>query len=109
MILRGCQICGALSDRTRCPSHRTVRPTAARRGYDARWRRTRARFLASQPVCQEPGCDRPATDVHHLDGLGPNGPLGHSWANLSARCHMHHSRITARSQPGGWATHGGAG
>jgi 5-methylcytosine-specific restriction protein A len=40
--------------------------------------------------------------VHHLDGLGPTGPLGHKWVNLQALCQTHHSQITAREQPGGW-------
>jgi len=46
-----------------------------------------------------------ATDVDHIDGLGPNGPRGHDWSNLRALCHSHHSQRTARDQPGGW--HGG--
>ena len=79
------------------------RPSAAARGYDSRWRRTRARFLREHPYCAEPLCFRPATDAHHRDGKGPNGPLGHDPSNLQALCHGHHSRVTAREQPGGWA------
>jgi 5-methylcytosine-specific restriction enzyme A len=78
------------------------RPTAAQRGYDAHWRRTRAAYLANHPRCEQPGCGLPAVDVNHLDGLGPRGPRGHDFTNLEALCHPHHSQHTARAQPGGW-------
>lgn len=105
MILRSCTVCGALSDRSRCPQHRPKdnRPSAAQRGYDARWRQTRARFLAKHPTCEHPGCSEPSTDAHHLDGLGPSGPRGHDESNLQALCSRHHKLITAQLQPGGWA------
>jgi 5-methylcytosine-specific restriction protein A len=79
------------------------RPSASQRGYDAKWRRTRADYLRTHPICEDPeGCIAPATDVHHLDGLGPNGPRGHDHQNLESRCHSHHSQETAREQRGGW-------
>jgi 5-methylcytosine-specific restriction protein A len=96
---------------TRCERHRKEkrrredkrRPSAAKRGYDAKWRKTRAAYLKAFPICEEEhGCIEWATDVHHLDGLGPMGPRGHDWENLQALCHRHHSEETARSQPGGW-------
>lgn len=71
-------------------------------GYDARWRRTRARYLREHPHCEHPDCRELANEVHHRDGRGPNGPRGHDAANLQALCKPHHSRITAREQPGGW-------
>jgi 5-methylcytosine-specific restriction protein A len=79
------------------------RPNSSARGYDRKWARTRGRYLQHHKVCEQPGCDAPATDVHHLDGRGPLSPLGHKWINLQALCHPHHSRVTAREQPGGWA------
>ena len=99
----GCPI--LVEDGTRCPSHAPprapdLRPTATARGYDARWRRTRARYLRAHPTCAT--CTAPAQHVHHLDGLGPKGPRGHDHANLQALCHRCHSRTTAREQPGGW-------
>lgn len=103
--------CPTLTDATRCEAHRKARrrkqdarrPSAAARGYDERWRRTRRSFLRAHPVCQhEAGCIQPATDVHHLDGLGPRGPRGHDRENLVSLCHAHHSAITAKMQPGGW-------
>lgn len=82
----------------RCPTHDTgrpvdTRPPAAHRGYNARWRRTRARHLRAHPDCEV--CDQPATQVHHLDGAGPLAPAGHDPENLQALCHSCHSRITA--------------
>jgi 5-methylcytosine-specific restriction protein A len=98
-ILRACVACGRLSDRWRCPEHRRdTRPNAVRRGYGARWHRIRAAYLASHPVCEEPGCVVAATDVHHRDGSGPRGD--NSPANLEALCHSHHSQRTVREQGG---------
>ena len=75
------------------------RPNSTERGYDTEWRKTRAAFIKAHPYCQdEAGCLAEATDVHHLDGLGPKGPQGHDWANLQSLCHSHHSRITAREK-----------
>lgn len=79
------------------------RPNSAARGYDERWRKTRAAYLQRYPTCQDPsGCTEKATDVDHIDGLGPAGPQGHDWANLRGLCKAHHSKRTARDQPGGW-------
>jgi 5-methylcytosine-specific restriction protein A len=103
--------CPTLTKQTRCERHRKAkrrqedkrRPNARQRGYDERWQRTRAAFIATHPICQWPdGCLAPATDVHHLDGQGPNGDKGHDWANLQGLCHKHHSTTTARAQPGGF-------
>jgi len=80
------------------------RPSARQRGYDSKWEKTRKAYLKANPYCVE--CDvsflSRATDVDHIDGLGPNGPRGHDWSNLRALCHSHHSQRTARDQPGGW-------
>lgn len=85
------------------------RPSAAERGYDTAWRITRAAFLEDHPLCMSDECGalplwrRPeATDVDHIDGLGPLGPRGHDPTNLRALCHSCHSKRTARDQPGGW-------
>lgn len=94
-----------------CPPHRAAyrrasdrkRPNATDRGYDTRWRRTRAAYLRFHRRCEHPGCTRLAVDVHHLDGQGPNGPRGHDPWNLQALCSRHHKTVTAREQPGGWA------
>jgi 5-methylcytosine-specific restriction protein A len=104
--------CPVLVERGKCAMHRrarqrrsdSLRPNAYRRGYDARWERTRRAYLKAHPICEEPGCDAKTTDVDHIDGLGPLGPRGHDWTNLRAFCHPHHSQRTAGDQPGGWNT-----
>jgi 5-methylcytosine-specific restriction protein A len=87
--------CPELTPCTRHPK-RDKRPTARQRGYDTRWERTRARFLAKHPDCER--CGQPSTEAHHRDGLGPDGPLGHADRNLEALCKPCHSQHTA-SQP----------
>jgi 5-methylcytosine-specific restriction protein A len=84
--------------RSRCKRH--DRPGARARGYGHKWESTRARFLKRWPDCQQPGCTDPATDVHHLDGHGPNGPRGHDQTNLKSLCHSCHSQITGKGGGG---------
>lgn len=72
------------------------RPSAAARGYDARWRRTRAAMLRARPWCQE--CGARAQHVHHVDERGPLGPRGHSPGNLECLCDRCHNAWTARRQ-----------
>lgn len=84
----------------RCPDHTVVRASAHARGYDARWSRTRAKKLKATPLCEWPGCTKPATDVDHIDGQGPNSPHGHDQANLQSLCHPHHSTKTAKQDGG---------
>lgn len=106
---RPCNDCGAPTHTSRCPPCEARyqqridqrRPSASARGYDARWQRTRRRYLREHPTCVV--CGQPATDVDHIDGLGPHGPRGHDPTNLRSLCHPCHSRRTARDQPGGWA------
>lgn len=85
----------------------TDRPSAAARGYDRRWREARAAFLKTHPYCECDDClrlpewQRPvATDVNHIDGLGPLGPRGYDRSNWQAMAHGHHSRLTAREHGG---------
>jgi len=102
--------CPELTRSGKCEAHRKAarkvsdakRPSSSERGYDAKWRRTRAEYLARYPDCEEPGCNELATDVDHIDGQGPNGPRGHDWSNLRSLCHPHHSKRTAMDQPGGF-------
>ncbi len=106
--MRVCNVpgCPTLTDQPRCPDHQQQaereRGTARQRGYGTKWQVTRRRYLKRHPICCEPDCMRLATDVDHIDGLGPLGPRGHDPANLRAYCHPHHSQRTARDQPGGW-------
>jgi 5-methylcytosine-specific restriction protein A len=96
-----CQACAAKA--------RGGRKHSGAKGYGRAWQRTRRAFLAAHPYCECDECAalppllRPrATEVNHRDGLGPLGPRGHDWTNLQAMTKSHHSRHTAREQPGGW-------
>ena len=99
--------CPELVERGKCRGCRSKanagrRP--AKRPYDAAaWRRTRNAFLAANPYCMCPThaalplIVRPlATEVDHVDGLGPLGPRGHDPANLQSLTKACHSRKTAR-------------
>lgn len=106
--------CPTLTQGGRCDACRVTaqrsRRGSARAGYDTRWQRTRRAYLMDHPLCECDECEAmpaplrpPATEVDHIDGLGPLGPRGHDWSNLRAMTKAHHSRATALAQPGGWA------
>jgi 5-methylcytosine-specific restriction protein A len=84
---------------TRCEQHtvarKDYRPSAAKRGYNFKWQEFRKKYLARNPNCVVVGCERQATDVDHIDNLGPLGPRGYDPSNLQALCHQHHSAKTA--------------
>lgn len=67
------------------------------RGYDSRWRKTRAEKLALTPYCENCGSDGDGRPLHvdHIDGLGPNGPRGHDLDNLQTLCEVCHGAKTA--------------
>lgn len=73
------------------------------RGYGAKWRAYRTKYIEQNPYCVSAECAaiplwrRPlATDVDHIDGLGPLGPRGYDPANMQSLCHRCHSIKTAR-------------
>jgi 5-methylcytosine-specific restriction enzyme A len=69
------------------------RPSATQRGYDARWRKARARYLAEHPLCascQAEGRLTPATVVDHIVPHRGDTRLfwdETNWAVLCKRCH----------------------
>ena len=53
--------------------------------------------LRNTPWCETEGCNRPPTDVHHVDDSWKetgNWQLFIDQSNLKALCHEHHSSIT---------------
>jgi 5-methylcytosine-specific restriction protein A len=109
--------CPTLTPGGRCEAcqgaARRSRRTHTRAGYNQAWLRTRKAYLQAHPYCECSECaDLPmplrptATEVDHVDGLGPLGPRGYDWANLRSMTKAHHARETARSQPGGWNDRG---
>lgn len=59
------------------------------------WRRLRAAFLRSRPVCSVPGCGAKATHVDHRQSIRAGGAALDP-ANLVAYCASHHNSKTAR-------------
>jgi len=82
-----------LSERRRRQDAR--RGTAAERGYDARWRTVRDRFIANHPTCER--CRRaPSTIAHHIvrkSKGGSDDPI-----NLQALCSLCHAQVHAAAK-----------
>jgi 5-methylcytosine-specific restriction protein A len=81
------------------------RPSAADRGYDARWQRRRRRYLRTNPTCAL--CPAPAEVPDHwpisrrdLVARGVTNPDADE--RLRPLCTSCHNRATGRNQPGGW-------
>ena len=77
--------------------------SSAARGYGARWRRLRERFLFEHPLCEEclkRGRAVPATDVDHIRPHRGEEALMWDEENLQALCHACHSRKTAAEDGG---------
>jgi 5-methylcytosine-specific restriction protein A len=60
------------------------------------WRRLRAKYLASTPLCERcqanrPPRDTPANTVHHKKAHGDNMDLFLAWDNLESICQSCHS------------------
>jgi 5-methylcytosine-specific restriction protein A len=80
-----------------------LRPSAALRGYGARWRVVRAAFLAAHPICES--CGQPATIADHvpsrreLVSQGVANPDADQY--LHPLCRTCHNRKTIQLE-GGW-------
>lgn len=86
-----------------CPDHQHLarqygqeRGSAAKRGYGARWRRYRERFLRRpENMLCACGCGRLSTDVdHRIPVTGPDDPKFWDPSNHVALTHECHSRKT---------------
>lgn len=87
--------CAVLSHACYCPAHRKQyeRASSSARGYGARWRRERERFLRSNPLCvhcRSEGRLVPATVVDHIVPHRGDEKLfwdRENWQSLCKRCH----------------------
>lgn len=96
-----------------CPEHQRfaeqLQGTAAQRGYDARWQRTRAAFLAKPEnlFCRRCGALATVADHHPLSRralLALRVPDPDAHHRLRPLCGPCHSQETGQNQPGGWNT-----
>jgi 5-methylcytosine-specific restriction protein A len=85
----------------RCPAHTRARDlergTAHQRGYDARWRAYRLRYLRENPLCvrcQDAGQVMPSTVVDHIQDHKGDEQLFWDPANHQALCAPHHNKRT---------------
>ena len=81
------------------------RPSAAKRGYDARWRKIRKIKLAKDPFCEDPYGFHgeivvPATLVDHIVPLSQGE--SHAMDNLQSLCNSCHQHKTNTEDGGGW-------
>jgi 5-methylcytosine-specific restriction enzyme A len=94
-----CAACASAQSNT----EREQRPTAAQRGYGARWQRLRHAFLYGHPLCADPfsvhdGQPVLATDVDHIVRRRDGGSDEES--NLQPLCHSCHSKKTMAENKG---------
>ena len=85
---------------TRPPDHR---PSSSKRGYGARWRKTRSYWLACHPLCvhcQSVGQISQATVVDHI--IPHKGDQALFWQrdNWQSLCKCHHDIKTATEDGG---------
>lgn len=95
-----------------CTVHKPkeFRASAAKRGYDSRWRKYRSDFLQAHPLCAE--CQRNnrvtlATVVDHVIPHKGDKALFWDIRNHEALCTKCHNRKTAKEDMGSWDTYKG--
>lgn len=94
-------VCDRCGPRKRSRVSDENRGTRTQRGYDNRWLRLRAAFLAEHPLCADceaNGMVTPAEQVHHVAKVADRPDLRLDWENLMALCAGCHSRRTARGE-----------
>ena len=95
------QYCEAHKDHVK--KYNQDRGTAAQRGYDAKWRKARARFLRDNPLCKDcldVGKVIAATVVDHITPHRGNVVLFWDEKNWQGLCSTCHSRKTAKEDGG---------
>ena len=107
--------CNQLVDGAWCDKHKKItrsyddrRGSAASRGYDARWRVARARWLSCYPLCVLCEAEGRLTRATVVDHITPHkGDYGLFWdaSNWQSLCKEHHDSKTA-SEDGGFGRRG---
>lgn len=104
MPVRAPRLCACghrVASGVRCPCERKAdaarkarfdqqRPSASARGYDADWRKLRARHLAAHPFCRR--CGAPAAEVDHVEPVRSAPSRRLDPTNLQSLCRPCHSR-----------------
>ena len=80
------------------PAHELNRPTARKRGYDARWERRRRRHLEVDPFCRMCDGQKPGNQVDHVIPHRGAKWLFDLEGNLQTLCEHHHSVKTAHER-----------
>ena len=98
---RYCRQCTEQREKDRKPYREKPRPTAASKGYGARWQKYRRLFLFDHPWCAE--CEKlgrqvPATLIHHIRKPDGNYELFWDESNHCPVCRRHHAVVTARGE-----------
>ena len=101
-VLRLCAApgCPELVERGRCSAHsrrralNRQRPSARARGYDSRWEKARATYLAEHPACEHCALERAVSPAMVVDHIVPHRgdrelfwDRDNNWAALCAPCH----------------------
>ncbi len=99
--------CPELTRERFCEKHNrtidTMRGTAAQRGYDARWRKARLRYLRQYPLCAECERQRKLTAANVVDHKIPHkGDYDLFWdeSNWQPLCKQCHDRKTVKADGG---------
>jgi len=84
------------------------RPSARQRGYNSRWQKARATFLANRPRCERvtngTPCGALATVVHHKVPHKGDPALFWNTANWSPRCKLCHDSGEQGDEKRGFST-----
>jgi 5-methylcytosine-specific restriction endonuclease McrA len=88
-----------MRDRERRARHDANRPSARQRGYDSRWQRERAAFLAVNRHCRR--CGERATLVDHIRPHRGNWAVfwdRSNWQPLCTACHSRHKQAVEKRE-----------
>ena len=83
------------------PPQKNDRESPSKRGYGRAWQRTRLRYLANHPCCEDceaEGRVSAATQVHHIKKQREHPGLKHAEHNLMALCKRCHDIRSAKGE-----------